>query len=363
MGERTAQGAVEAPTYQAMTPSPDSPDATKGDLLRLDYINSLPQPFIARFIGGDEWPVHDIDVQTGLLRIDVCGKLDVKHIADVRFFRDEAGVEHDSETFYSDYEPSAATPCAIPEPAQASMEEEARRFVEALPDDISLGINEVVALEAETAKLLTRVTEPLYSRIAADIIQERDTARAEVARLTSRLATVERDRTAIKAALGLTTLSYEPSLGVAVQARLTLHAEHVAELKGQLEVAEAARDTAVARVAELESQNVEMRRALERSLLMAHQDEDESVIAREYRKILRAALTSPQPPLIGVLERVRDALTLVKELLPTEGEAKDEASLNDGRASTSAVAASRVNTALAELNRYLPAARDNEEQP
>lgn len=69
----------------------------------MDYINSLPQPFIGRFIGGDEWPIYDIDVQTGLLRIDVCGKLQAKDIADVRFFRDDDGVEHDSETFYSDY--------------------------------------------------------------------------------------------------------------------------------------------------------------------------------------------------------------------------------------------------------------------
>ncbi len=73
------------------------------DRLRLDYINSLPQPFIARFIGGDEWPVHDIDVETGLLRIDVVGLLEVKRIGDVRFFRDAVGKEHDSETFYSDY--------------------------------------------------------------------------------------------------------------------------------------------------------------------------------------------------------------------------------------------------------------------
>lgn len=74
------------------------------DKLRFDHINSLPQPFIGRFFGGDEWPIYDIDVETGLLRIDVCGKLEVKHIGDVIFFRDDVGIEHDSETFYSDYE-------------------------------------------------------------------------------------------------------------------------------------------------------------------------------------------------------------------------------------------------------------------
>ncbi len=81
-----------------------APDPSK-DRLRMDHINSLPQPFIARFYGGSEWPVYDIEVQTGLLRIDVCGKFEVKRIGEVRSFRDADGREHDSETFYTDYEP------------------------------------------------------------------------------------------------------------------------------------------------------------------------------------------------------------------------------------------------------------------
>lgn len=75
------------------------------DLLRMDHINSLPQPFIATLIGGSRWPVYDIDVQTGLLRIDVVGKLDVLTIGDVRNFTDANGVEHSTDSFYSDYEP------------------------------------------------------------------------------------------------------------------------------------------------------------------------------------------------------------------------------------------------------------------
>lgn len=73
-----------------------------GDLLNLDYINSLPQPFIAVFYGGSEWPVFDIDVETGLLRIDVYGKLDIKHIGDVRLFRDMDANLHDADSFYMD---------------------------------------------------------------------------------------------------------------------------------------------------------------------------------------------------------------------------------------------------------------------
>jgi hypothetical protein len=41
----------------------------------MDFINSLPQPFMANFIGKERWPVYDIAVDGGLLRIDVCGML------------------------------------------------------------------------------------------------------------------------------------------------------------------------------------------------------------------------------------------------------------------------------------------------
>ena len=78
------------------------------DKLNINHINSLPQPFIVHFVGGDEWPVHDIDVETGLLRIDVCGKLQVKHIGEAALFRDMDGAEHDAETFYSDYVPNSS---------------------------------------------------------------------------------------------------------------------------------------------------------------------------------------------------------------------------------------------------------------
>ena len=70
------------------------------DKLNMEYINSLPQPFTARLYGGDEWELYDIDVETGLLRIDVCGKAQVMHISDVNLFRDMDGIEHDSDTFY-----------------------------------------------------------------------------------------------------------------------------------------------------------------------------------------------------------------------------------------------------------------------
>ena len=72
------------------------------DKLNMAHINSLPQPFIAHFCGGGEWPVHDIDVETGLVRIDVVGKLQVTHIGAIAWFRDMDGVEHDSDMFFVD---------------------------------------------------------------------------------------------------------------------------------------------------------------------------------------------------------------------------------------------------------------------
>lgn len=81
------------------------------DLLDMAYINSLPQPFLAQMYGskGDDWlwPVEVIDVQTGCMRIYVCGKSDRCHIGDIKRFKDDSGKWHDSDDFYSDAERAA----------------------------------------------------------------------------------------------------------------------------------------------------------------------------------------------------------------------------------------------------------------
>ena len=78
--------------------------ASRPDLLDMAYINSLPQPFFVRQFGDKDfsWPVYDIEVETGLYRIDVCGKLQACHIGDAAQFRDANGVVHDSADFYLD---------------------------------------------------------------------------------------------------------------------------------------------------------------------------------------------------------------------------------------------------------------------
>jgi hypothetical protein len=77
---------------------------SSADRLDMAYINSLPQPFHVRQYGEKAfcWPVHDIDVETGLVRIDVCGKLDILHISDIAAFLDMSGREHQPDGFYVD---------------------------------------------------------------------------------------------------------------------------------------------------------------------------------------------------------------------------------------------------------------------
>lgn len=72
------------------------------DKLNMEAINALPHPLIARFCGGDRWPVYDIDVETGLMRIDVCGLLQVKEFCEVMEIHDADGYEHDSDDFWLD---------------------------------------------------------------------------------------------------------------------------------------------------------------------------------------------------------------------------------------------------------------------
>jgi hypothetical protein len=72
------------------------------DLLNIDFINSLPQPLWVRQWGRKDfdWPLYEICVETGLMRIDVCGKLDNLHIGDVAQFKDDHGTVYDAEEFY-----------------------------------------------------------------------------------------------------------------------------------------------------------------------------------------------------------------------------------------------------------------------
>lgn len=81
----------------------DSP-CIGGDLLNIELINSIPGPLMAMTYDGWEWEVIDIDVESGLVRINVSGMPDVKDIVEFKQFTDADGVIHDPDTFYSDYD-------------------------------------------------------------------------------------------------------------------------------------------------------------------------------------------------------------------------------------------------------------------
>jgi hypothetical protein len=72
------------------------------DVLRMDYINSLPQPFFGRFYGDKNWwwPIHDIGVDAPLCRIDVCGKLQVVSFSDFAEIKDETGAVHNPDDWW-----------------------------------------------------------------------------------------------------------------------------------------------------------------------------------------------------------------------------------------------------------------------
>lgn len=81
------------------------------DLLRMEHINSLPHPFVVRFCGDASWwPVNDFEVETGLMRIDVVGKLQVMSFADVMEIRDGDGNPHSPESFYNEDDEPAPLP-------------------------------------------------------------------------------------------------------------------------------------------------------------------------------------------------------------------------------------------------------------
>lgn len=74
------------------------------DNLKFDAINALQHPLIAHRRGGDRWPILDIDVETGLMRIDVRGKLQTIDFAELLQIEDGNGDMHDPDDFYHEDE-------------------------------------------------------------------------------------------------------------------------------------------------------------------------------------------------------------------------------------------------------------------
>jgi hypothetical protein len=74
-----------------------------GDLLNIDKFNALPGPVTARMIGGGEHWIETLCPLSGLMRLDVCGQIDVfVYFSMVDTLIDADCNEHDPDLFYID---------------------------------------------------------------------------------------------------------------------------------------------------------------------------------------------------------------------------------------------------------------------
>jgi len=77
-------------------------DIREGDLLNSVKFNALPSPVTARMCGGGEWWIEMLCVQTGAMRLDVCGQIDLGHFSEVMELIDYNGGKHDPDDFWID---------------------------------------------------------------------------------------------------------------------------------------------------------------------------------------------------------------------------------------------------------------------
>lgn len=66
----------------------------EGDILNFDMINAAGQLY------ADGWPIYEVCVQTGLMKLDVCGKLDNARWSEIIKLTNDNGEDLDSDSFY-----------------------------------------------------------------------------------------------------------------------------------------------------------------------------------------------------------------------------------------------------------------------
>lgn len=81
-------------------------DVQEGDDINGEKFNRLPGPVTARILGGQEFWIETVDVQTGSTRLDVCGQIDHIPFSNILMLIDADGVEYDPDEFWVDYEPT-----------------------------------------------------------------------------------------------------------------------------------------------------------------------------------------------------------------------------------------------------------------
>lgn len=71
-----------------------------GDVICIEKFNSLSSPVTASMYGGGEYWIETLDVQTGLMRLDVCGQIDLSSFGLVKSLIDADGISHDPDDFW-----------------------------------------------------------------------------------------------------------------------------------------------------------------------------------------------------------------------------------------------------------------------
>lgn len=71
------------------------------DILDVDKFNSLPHPLMAVLWGCDSGiTIETVCVETGCMRLDVMGQIDLSHFDNVKAVIDGDGVKHDADDFW-----------------------------------------------------------------------------------------------------------------------------------------------------------------------------------------------------------------------------------------------------------------------
>lgn len=71
-----------------------------GDKLNITKFNNLPSPVTAVLIGGGEYWIESLCVQTGLMRLDISGMIDREDFIMVKTLIDANGNKHNPDEFW-----------------------------------------------------------------------------------------------------------------------------------------------------------------------------------------------------------------------------------------------------------------------
>ena len=88
--------------YSCESRNKGTPDLTPktGDILSMEKFSALPHPIVGKMMGGGEWEIETVCILTGIMRLNVCGKIDLEDFSMVKTIVDANGDEHDPDDFW-----------------------------------------------------------------------------------------------------------------------------------------------------------------------------------------------------------------------------------------------------------------------